>query len=137
MNHLLLVEGKVNTSKKCKKIFFKQRKYDFTFFICNQYAFIICSIIIKNARLMQQDCVELHVGQIGRNKSKLLWKVGLLNFILYEFHVTSRLFLLLMDTLQLEPTRGVTQGNISFRCNFSCFSPFNDQSNFYYMMRIE
>jgi len=25
----------------------------------------------------------LHVGQIGRNKSKLLWKVGLLNFVLW------------------------------------------------------
>ena len=110
MNHSrLLVEGKLNTFMKCKNILFKQRKYDFTFFICNQYAFIICSIIIKNARLMQQDCVGLHVGQIGRNKSKLLWKVGLLNFILYEFHVTSRLFLLLMDRLQLEPTRGATK----------------------------
>ena len=95
--------------------------------------------LLSRTRVWYCSVVEtrLHVGQIGRNKSKLLWKVGLLNFILYEFHVTSRLFLLLMDTLQLEPTRGATQGNISFRCNFSCFSPFNDQSNFYYMMRIE
>ena len=50
---------------------------------------------IKNKILKEKER-RLHVGQIGRNKSKLLWKVGLLNLVwIYymNFYVTLNFFM--------------------------------------------